>query len=603
VSASGRPLGRSPTRLADDWVERVRAASDIVEVIGQAVQLKRVGRNWTGLCPFHKEKSPSFSVNPDRQFYHCFGCKAGGDVFRFVQETEKVEFLEAVELLSRRAGIPVPERRAGERAVRAPLLDVLEQAATAYEQWLADPERGRAAREYLASRGIPHETVRAFRLGLAPEGWENLTGRLVARAGEEVLVQAGLAMRREGKAGVYDRFRDRLMVPLIALGGAVVGFGARALGDQPPKYLNSPETPVYHKGSFLFALEAARRSADAAGEVVVVEGYFDAIALHQAGLTHTVATSGTALTADQARLLRRAAPHVALTYDGDEAGRDAMMRSLSVLLAEGLEVVVVDLPLGEDPDTLVRRGGADAWRVLRAAGYDPVEFIQRHVLRAEGGAAAGDPRERALQAVVRLAAEVRDPIRVRLLLERASQVFGLPESVLARAVGLHKGGQSTEAPLKAAVREQRRGESDLERRLLSALLHASEELQKARQLLRPEDFRDPECAALARWLWSGRPDLPDQDAEGVLTRELASSGSPNVDWRAEAHGSILRMQRRNLTERQSELRALLAKATPDADILDLQRENQHNAQLLNDIERSLEMNRGAKIDTEGVPWR
>ncbi|MGH7731958.1 MAG: DNA primase, partial [Candidatus Eiseniibacteriota bacterium] len=369
MSATGRPVGRGP-RMADDWVERVRGANDIVEVVGQVVQLRRVGRNWTGLCPFHKEKSPSFSVNADRQFYHCFGCKAGGDVFRFIQETEKVGFLEAVELLSRRVGIPVPERRAGERALRTPLLEALEQAATAYQQWLADPDRGRAVRDYLGARGIDVETIRAFRIGLAPEGWSNLADRLGPRLGEDALVQAGLAMRRESGTGVYDRFRNRLMVPLIAPGGAVVGFGARALGDEQPKYLNSPETPVYHKGSFLFALDAARRSADVAGEVVVVEGYFDAIALHQAGLTHTVATSGTALTADQARLLRRAAPRVALTYDGDDAGREAMMRSLAVLLAEGLDVAVVDLPQGEDPDTLVRRGGAEAWHALRARAAD-----------------------------------------------------------------------------------------------------------------------------------------------------------------------------------------------------------------------------------------
>ena len=583
MSAAGRPLGRGAPRLADDWVERVRAASDVVEVIAQTVQLKRVGRNWTGLCPFHKEKSPSFSVNPDRQFYHCFGCKAGGDVFRFVQETEKVEFLEAVELLSRRAGIPVPERRAGERAVRTPLLDALEQAATAYEQWLADPQRGRAVREYLESRGIVHETVRAFRLGLAPEGWENLAGRLVPRAGEEVLVQAGLAMRREGRSGVYDRFRDRLMVPLIAPGGTVVGFGARALGDEPPKYLNSPETPVYHKGSFLFALEAARRSADAAGEMVVVEGYFDAIALHQAGLTHTVATSGTALTADQARLLRRAAPRVALTYDGDDAGRDAMMRSLAVLLAEGLEVVVVDLPQGEDPDTLVRRGGAEAWRARRAAGYDPVEFIQRHVLRAGGGAAAGDPRERALQAVVRLAAEVRDPIRVRLLLERASQVFGLPESVLGRAVGMQKGGQSTEAPLKAAVREQRRGESELERALLRALLHAPEQLEAARAQLSPEDFQDADCASLARWLWSGRADLPESGVEGALARELAASGAGDKNWSAEAVGAARLILERKLLQRLKERKILLSRAPDGPDTSRLMEEVNELARTLKEL--------------------
>jgi DNA primase len=595
MSAAGRPLSRGP-RMADDWVERVRAANDIVEVVGQVVQLRRVGRNWTGLCPFHKEKSPSFSVNADRQFYHCFGCKAGGDVFRFIQETEKVEFLEAVELLSRRVGIPVPERRAGERAVRTPLLEALEQAATAYQQWLGDPERGRAVRDYLASRGITAETQRAFRLGLAPEGWTNLADRLGPRVGEEVLVQAGLAMRREGRSGVYDRFRDRLMVPLVAPGGAVVGFGARALGDEPPKYLNSPETPVYHKGSFLFALDAARRSADEAGEVVVVEGYFDTIALHQAGLANTVATSGTALTADQARLLRRAAPRVALTYDGDDAGREAMMRSLAVLLGEGLDVAVVDLPQGEDPDTLVRRGGVEAWRALRAQAADPVEFIQRHVLRAgaAAGPSSGDPREGALQALVRLAGEVRDPIRTRLLLERASQVFGLPEAVLSRAVALGRRGEHVEAPLQAAVREQRRGESDLERRFLESLIHAPDQLEVVRAEVGPEDFRDADCAALAGWLWGANPELPEEGPVGALARELAARGNRDSDWAAEAVGSMLRMKERKLRERKKEIRLALQRHGVESGVTDLQREDQEIAESLAGVARALQLNTGAK---------
>jgi len=596
MSAAGRPLVRGGPRMADDWVERVRAANDIVEVVGQAVQLRRVGRNWTGLCPFHKEKSPSFSVNADRQFYHCFGCKAGGDVFRFIQETEKVEFLEAVELLSRRVGIPVPERRAGERAARTPLLEALEQAATAFQQWLADPERGRHVREVLASRGITGEACRTFRLGLAPEGWSNLADRLRPRLGDDVLVQAGLAMRRESGSGVYDRFRDRLMVPLIAPGGAVIGFGARALGDQQPKYLNSPETPVYHKGSFLYALDAARRAADEAGEVVVVEGYFDAIALHQAGLTHTVATSGTALTVDQARLLRRAAPRAALTYDGDDAGREAMMRSLGVLLAEGLDVAVVDLPQGEDPDTLVRRGGAEAWRALRAQASDPVEFIQRHVLRAgpAGGPSSGDPRERAVQAVVRLAGEVRDPIRLRLLLERASQVFGLAESVLSRAVALGRRGESVDAPLQAAVREQRRGEGDLERRLLQALIHAPDQMDLVRSQVGPGDFRDPDCVALAEWLWSERLDLPEEGPAGALARELASVGSRASDWAAEAVGGMLRMTERKLRERKKEIRLALQKHGVDSEVTDLQREDQTIAEALAGVARALQMNTGTK---------
>ena len=607
MSATRRVTGGAASpRLADDWVERVRVASDIVEVVGQTVQLRRVGRNWVGLCPFHSEKSPSFSVNSDRQFYHCFGCKAGGDVFRFVQETEKVEFLEAVELLGRRAGIPPPERRSGVRAVRAPLLEALDQAATAYQQWLADPVNGRSARAWLEGRGITRDSARAFRLGLAPEGWEGLVRRLAPRVGEEALVQAGLALRREGGSGLYDRFRNRLMVPLVAAGGAVVGFGARTLAEEHPKYLNSPETPVYHKGSFLYALDGARKVADTVGEVVVVEGYFDAITLHQAGLAHTVATSGTALTADQARLLRRAAPRVALTYDGDRAGREAMMRSLSVLLVEGLEVVVVDLPQGEDPDTLVRRGGAAAWRERRAEACDPVEFVQRHILRApEGG---GDPRERALKAVVDLAGVISDPIRFESFVNRADAVLGGNQqeyrAAVVRAVALARSGQGTGTPLRAAVRERRREEGDLERALLRALLHAPEELAAAQAQVDPEDFRDPECAALARWMWSGRADLPESGAEGALARELVTGGdTPNVDWRAVAVGATLRVRLRGLRQRQKEIRLLLERgAGPDE--TDLQRENQDIASALAEIQRGLEANRGAqRNETEGVPWR
>jgi DNA primase catalytic core len=290
----------------------------------------------------------------------------------------------------------VPERRAGERGQRAALLEALDAAATAYEQWLGDPEIGASARAYLERRGVTRETQREFRLGLAPAGWEGLVSRLRGRFSDEVLLEARLVGRKEGGRSTFDWFRNRLMVPLIAPGGAVLGFGARAFGDEQPKYLNSPESSVYHKGQFLYALEQARRLVTAEGEMVVVEGYFDAIAMHQAGIRNTVATSGTALTADHARALRRMVRGVALTYDGDAAGQQAMLRSLGVLLAEGLDVVVVDLPAGEDPDTLVRRAGADGWCKVRDSAYDAVEFVHRHVLRSSTG---GDPRERALHVV------------------------------------------------------------------------------------------------------------------------------------------------------------------------------------------------------------
>jgi len=254
---------------------------------------------------------------------------------------------------------------------------------------------------------------------------------------------------------------------------------------------------------------------------------------------------------------------VALTYDGDDAGREAMMRSLAVLLAEGLDVAVVDLPQGEDPDTLVRRGGAEAWRERRARAADPVEFIQRHVLRAESG--PGDPRERSLQAVVRLAGEVRDPIRVRLLLERASQVFGLPEAVLVRAVGLGKRGESVDPPLQAAVREQRRGAGDIERTLLRALLHAPQALDGVREIVSGDDFKDPECGTLARWLWDGRADLPEGGAEGALARDLAAGAPERFDWAAEAMGAARRMMERRLKERLREHRIQLGRTAEAAE--------------------------------------
>jgi DNA primase len=570
--------GGGARRDGDDWVERVRAASDIVEVVGESVPLRRVGRNWTGLCPFHKEKTPSFSVNAERQFYHCFSCKAGGDVFKFVQETQHVGFLEAVEMLSRRANIPIPERGApGERGTRARLLDALEQAAAAYERWLADPSTGASTRAYLERRGLSADTVRAFRLGLAPPGWDNLVQRL-GRLGEATLIDAGLVNRRE-RGGVYDRFRHRLMVPLLAPGGAVLGFGARALApEDEPKYLNSPESAVYHKGSFLFGLEQARKQAEPGGEMIVVEGYFDAIALHQAGLGNTVATSGTAFTPDQARLLRRLVSRVAVAYDGDAAGQNAMMRSLGTLLAEGLDVVVVDLPEGDDPDTLVKRGGLEAWREVRARAADPVEFVQRHVM---GAAGAGDPRERALQAVVALGAGILDPVRLRLLLERANAVMAFPEEVLQRAVALRRKGETSSAPVAAAVREQARGDRHVETQVLRALLHAPAALESVREELGPDDFRDPQCSVLAKFLWEGHAGFPDDTHAGTLARELMA-GEDVVDWVGEARGAARILRIRTLKDRRRMLEQQLRRASGD-DALQLLRESQEIGERLRNL--------------------
>lgn len=555
----------------DDWVERVRTASDIVDVVGQTVPLRRVGRNFMGRCPFHEEKSPSFSVNGERQFYHCFGCKAGGDVFKFIMETEKVGFLEAVELLSRRAGIAIPERRAGERGKRAPLLEALDAAATAYEQWLGDPQAGAAARAYLEKRGITRETQREFRIGLSLPGWEHLVTKLRGRFSDEVLLEARLAGRKEGGRNTFDWFRNRLMVPLVAPGGSVVGFGARAMGDEQPKYLNSPESTVYHKSQFLFGLEHARKAVKADGEMIVVEGYFDVIALHQAGIKNVVAASGTALTPDHARALKRMVRGVALTFDGDAAGQQAMLRSLAVLLAEGLDVVVVDLPAGDDPDTLVRRAGADGWCRVRDSAYDAVEFVQRHVLRTTTG---GDPRERALQVVVRLLTGVTDTIRHRLLVERASQVFGLSEGVIARAARLASNGEQGGRPVAATVRAERQTAARLDRDFLIGLWHLPAMLDSVRDSITLDYMTEGAARDLyEHWLEHG-VELPEGDSDVAhLAREIAATDAESLNHEQLVVGGAMALRRRLVEKRMRAIKLLSGQTKDPAELMRLQQEN------------------------------
>jgi DNA primase len=356
-------------RYGEETIERIREAAGLVELIGSTVALRKVGQTWKGLCPFHQEKTPSFTVNPDRQAYHCFGCGAGGDCFRFVMETEKLSFVEAVQALADRFGVPLPKPAEEEQHGRA--YQALEEAATFYRRVLEDPEAGRAARDYLAARGLSPATLEAFGVGLAPAGWDQLLSRLGPRLGTGALIEAGLVVARERGEGHYDRFRSRIVVPLRLPSGRVVGFGGRALGDEEPKYLNSPETAVYRKGRFLFGLDRARAAIREQGRAVLVEGYFDVLGLAQAGVTEAIATCGTALTGEQCRIVQRTAPAILLVFDGDTAGQAAAEKALVPCVQAGLAARVVTLPAGEDPDTLVRGTGREAFDRLVAEARSP----------------------------------------------------------------------------------------------------------------------------------------------------------------------------------------------------------------------------------------
>ncbi|KXU39418.1 DNA primase [Ventosimonas gracilis] len=358
--------GLIPQAFIEDLLKR----TDLVEVVSARVALKKNGKNYSACCPFHQEKTPSFNVSPDKQFYHCFGCGASGDALRFVMEHDRLDFPEAVELLARAAGLSVP-REAGadprERLTQeSPLYGLLSMATQFYQQSLKQHPARQAAVDYLKKRGISPQMVQAFALGFAPPGWDNLHKLVQAdQAKQQSLIEAGLLVHNEGSGKRYDRFRDRLMFPIRDHSGRVIGFGGRVLGDDKPKYLNSPETALFHKSHELYGLYELRQKPGKLDEILVVEGYLDVIALAQAGLCNAVATLGTATSEQHIKRLLRLAPSILFCFDGDSAGRKAAWRALEAALPalfDGKRTRFLFLPDGEDPDSLVRLEGADAFR-------------------------------------------------------------------------------------------------------------------------------------------------------------------------------------------------------------------------------------------------
>jgi len=377
------------------FLEEVRRTADVVRVISEHVALKKMGNSWKGLCPFHNEKSPSFNVRSEPPIFHCFGCGAGGDVFKFVMLHERVGFPEAVESLARRFGIAVPERGSDlgpDRKEREEILALMEAAAQHFSRglWTAP---GTKAREYLLGRGFKKETLETIRAGAARESWDDLLQAMKGRFSPQTLQNAGLVLERKDKDGHYDRFRGRAVFPILNEAGKVVAFGARALDGSEPKYLNSPETPVYSKSRVLYGLSWAKDAIRREGRVVLMEGYLDVARALEGGVSTAVATCGTALTSFHGRLLRRFSEKVVVNFDQDEAGQNAARKSLDVLMGEGLRVYVAELPAGHDPDSFVREKGGSAyaqrldqapeamdWMIKRAAA--------QHDTRSPAGKAA-----------------------------------------------------------------------------------------------------------------------------------------------------------------------------------------------------------------------
>jgi DNA primase len=424
-------------RIRDEAIRDIRTRASLVEVVSDTVALRRRGRSFVGLCPFHAEKTPSFTVSEERGFFHCFGCGAHGDVFAFVMRTESLPFPDAVRRVAQRFGLPVPEEAGGPRAHTEGLIAVSAAAAAFFRRTLEGPG-GSEARRYLAERGLKHETIARFGLGYAPAAGDALVRHLRGqRLGPEDALAAGLVLRRPD-GSLYDRFRDRVMFPIADASGRVVAFGGRVLpgrswpGDPPPKYVNSPESPLFHKGQTLYGLAAAREAIRRAGYAVVVEGYMDVLALAEAGIGQVVAPLGTALTVEQLRLLRRLTDAVIACFDGDEAGRRAAARSFPIFLEAGLWGRGVFLPAGADPDTFVRTRGADALGALLAHA-EPLVDAYLAALAGPRRDAVGR-RAEAAREVARILKRVRNPFEYDVLARLAAERLGVREEML-RAEG------------------------------------------------------------------------------------------------------------------------------------------------------------------------
>ena len=507
-------------RIPQELIDQIRAANDIVDVISERIPTKRAGRNYRALCPFHQEKTPSFNVSPERQIYHCFGCGVGGNVITFLMEYDKLSFPEALRELASRAGISLPTRMEGAASEEDPIYEANRVASRYFQSCLAGPA-GDGARAYLKGRGLRDETVTAFEIGYAPPGWDGLL-RAAERDGvpAALLEEAGLAIRREG-GGLYDRFRDRIAFPLVLPGGRIAGFGGRAIGDQEPKYLNSPETRVYHKGRYLYGLAQSRTAVRAVREAILVEGYMDLVSLHECGFTNVVASAGTALTPEQAKAIARLADKVFVAYDGDAAGTSAATRAAETLVSLGVKVRIVRLPEGSDPDALVRGAGPEAFREALSKALDFIDFVVATV-----DPRTPEAREGVARTLIETVARIEDPLKADLMLEKVASVLSIGRGAVSRACDARRAELSgrRQAPDTGVAPRSERATVSLaaQKGLLAILIAGGDAAALARAEVGPSDFPDPVARAIAERIYASGSEVDVAALAQGLGRDEAS---------------------------------------------------------------------------------
>jgi DNA primase len=571
--------------ISPETIEQIRQATDIVQIIGEYVRLKRKGRRYVALCPFHTEKTPSFSVSQEKQLYYCFGCGKGGTVFTFLLEHEKMSFIEAVRFLARRANISIREDAGADfRREVVEQIGYANQVALDYFHELLFAARYREVlHDYLMKkRCINEETIKHFKLGLAAEQWDGLLKRAAAKnLSANDLEKAGLALQSETKGTYFDRFRQRLMFPIFNLSQKPIAFGGRTLKKgETAKYINSPETPLYVKGNVLYGLNYSKdfiRKAKPAS-VFVVEGYFDFISLWQVGVKNVVASSGTAFTFQQARLLARFADEVYLFFDADSAGQQAALRSVDALYDAGLEVKVIVAPAGEDPDSLARQYGYDKIEELRETALGFIPFRVRNLDLVTSGIIE---KERLVKEFGALGSKIGDPTRRSLFYTEAADALGVDVHLLQRAVAERSSGSPETVGKKK--------HSPVEVGFLSLLFHNPGSIDEVFEKIAPDDLDSKElsrlyAAMINQYRTTGRVEakvLIDNSQDPSFTSLVTEIAS--AEWEPEQlEGETRKFVRQIMDEKQKRIRTKLKKELAQAED---ERDNERANQILQEMRR------------------
>jgi DNA primase len=513
---------------AGSFADRVKQQADIVRVVGEYVRLKKSGQNFTGLCPFHGEKTPSFAVHPVKQIFHCFGCGKGGDVFSFVMDMEKCQFPEAVRIVAEKCGIALPkpkERSPEERKEnqqRAVLIEMHREAQTFFVKQLETTGEGRAARAYLEDRGLDKDAIARFGIGYAPSGGDALLRHLKQKYPDKLLTESGLMSRDQNGARLFDRFRRRITFPIANESGKIVAFGCRALGDDQPKYLNSPETPIYSKSNVLYHLDRAKDALRRQDFAILVEGYMDAIAVARAGISNVVASCGTSLAEPQIKLLKRFTNRVIVNYDPDSAGQAATERSVSLLLEHDFEVKVLALPaIGDkkaDPDLFIREKGAEAYTKALKESPPYVDYLIGRARQMD--LTTGEGKLRALNYLMPYVQKIPNGLLRSEWATRISQQLRIDEPVLRAA--LNKAATERRSEVKTKPELVGKAGKPAERRLIRMLAEAEDfKRELAQQLKQSQVYQGLETEKIfAALIVAGLADQPMQPTEiGALLEE------------------------------------------------------------------------------------